>query len=242
MGNSRFFFFQSFLRYKKVLHILSTLTIHHASCRSCEAVIECSFFYLLFGKTDRYTNEKKTPEAKTTNTKFSLHAWQNSDEWGRKSAFLFEMLIGTCQSCWQSSNSRQDFGGRACTVKNLTPFVMCCQRNCCYLVRWPNISFTCSLLGFPGNITLHMSITSLKGRCERDDYHAANVHQKWGNTIDSTVVRFQDSLDTLIPYQAVTDDTSHSRRQGKSQFSRTYNIPMDDASTLQLYRFCTYAK
>lgn len=87
-----------------------------------------------------------------------------------------------------------------------------------------------------------MSITSLKGRCERGDYHAANVHQKWGNIMDSTVVRFQDSLDTLIPYQAVADDTSHDRRQGKSQFSRTYNSPMNDASTLQLYRFCTYAK
>lgn len=154
------------------------------------------------------------------------------------------MLISTCQSCWQSSDSRQDFGGRARTVKNLTPFVAWfkSQRNCRHLVRWPYLSFTCSLLGFPGNITLHMSITSLKGRCERDDYHAANVHQKWGNIMDSTVVRFQDSLDTLIPYQAVADDTSHDRRQGKSQLSRTYNSPMDDASTIQLYRFCTYAK
>lgn len=217
MGNchSYFFFIKVSCCIKKCCvfkHLLSSLTIHHALWRSCEAAIECNIFL--------------------------------SDEWGRKSALLSEMLIGTCQSCWQSSDSRQDFGGRARTVKNLTPFVVWfkSQRNCRHLVRWPYLSFTCSLLGFPGNITLHMSITSLKGRCERDDYHAANVHQKWGNIMDSTVVRFQDSLDTLIPYQAVADDTSHDRRQGKSQLSRTYNSPMDDASTLQLYRFCTYAK
>lgn len=145
-----------------------------------------------------------------------------------------------CQSCWQSSNSRQNFGERArTTFKNSTPFVVSLKshRSCCHLVRCPYLAFTCTVLGLPGNITLHMSITSLKRSCEHDDYHAANVHQTWGKIIDSTVVRFQDSLDVLIPYQAVADDRSRSRRQGRNQSLRTYNSPMDDAPTLQLYRF-----